>query len=129
MACQRRAQVFAIEQEEFSQAFESGITLPLGGPNRSVPTVLSADNCLRIPVGTFDQANGNRRSAPLSPRGEHSQVVCGVAQVGLYGDPHICPVAKLGLHQNSFEDSQSEVLETTLLHVEMDERALGYSQT
>ena len=42
-------------------SFEGGIALGLNGVNRNFPTVLAGDHRFIIPVGSLNQAYGNRQ--------------------------------------------------------------------
>ena len=47
-----------------------------------------------IPVGAFDQANGETRAALATPRNQIAQIASGVAQIGLHDDAGVRPIAK-----------------------------------
>ena len=78
---------------------------------------------LVIPVGAFDEANGETRAALSTPRDQIAQIAPGIAQVGLHDDAGVRPIAKFAFGEERFEKFERGVFVRVTLHVEIHERA------
>ena len=113
---------FVIEQDP-GAAFETGVALRFLEKDRAKPGVLRGDNFLVIPIGAFDEANGETRPAPPAPVDQVAQVALGIAQVSLDDDPDPRPVDELVLGKELLEEIERAVFLGVALHVEIDESA------
>ena len=76
-----------------------------------------------IPVGAFDEANGETRAALATPLDQIAQIALGVAQIGLNDDAGVRPIAKFGFGEERFEKFERGIFVRVTLHVEVHEGA------
>ncbi len=121
--------VFVLE-EDAGAGLEVGVALGLLQPDGAAPAVLRGFNLFVVPIGAFDEANGEAGAAFPRPLDQVTQVALGVAQISLNDNAGVRPFVELGLGEERFEKLEGGVFVRVALHIEIDERAefLGAAQ-
>src|SRR5436853_517731 len=76
-----------------------------------------------IPVGAFNQSNGEPGSASTSPIEQIAQIVFRIAQISLDYNSHVRPVAKFSFGKERSEKFERRVLVRVTFHIEVYEGA------
>ena len=122
VAAEGRAQLLVMLDQEPGAALEGRIALPLLEEDRLGPAQPPRGRDFVVPVSSLDQPDRDRRTAALDPFPEHPQLVLGIAVVGLHDDPHVGPVAELGLLEHPAKEFVRQRPVGVLFHVDMNIR-------
>ncbi len=108
-----------ILQDLAGLAFVGGIALGLDGPDRDFPPHLLGPDRLVVPVGPFDQADGDSRVLLPGPLQKPLQVLVCILEIGLQHDADVGVILVLQLQ--AAEHLQGDVLEAVGFHVDAEE--------
>ena len=105
------------------ERFKIRVALRLLQIDRDNPAVLARFDFLVIPIGAFDQANGETRAACAAPIDQVPQIFFGIAQISLDDDAGVRPIEKLRFGEERPEKFERGVFVRVTFHVEVDEGA------
>ena len=120
---ERRGHNRLVLEQDAGESFEIGVALWLLQPDRNDPAVLRRFYFFVVPIGAFDEPNGEPCSARPSPCNQITQISFGVAQVSLNHDTSVRPVVKLRLREKRAKEFDRRVFVRIAFHVEIDESA------
>ncbi len=118
-----------ILEESDGEAFEARIAFGFVRPDRGRPIALLGDDGFIVPIGAFDQTNGERALARPSPFNEGIQIRFRRAQVSLQRDAHGGLSGEFLFFENGAKQRQGQILELIAFHIEIDEGPYGGGAT